>query len=108
MEHRKRYLGHCEVALSAANTPTWLAMLDKHANLLTNKPCEPYAADLLQGDRKTLEIAAEGIGISRTSWLWQEAMITTVKTATEVDSDSTFACGSIRCSTCSSANRIAN
>lgn len=87
----QRYLGNRrELALSATNTPTWLAMLDKHANLLTSKPCEPYAADLLQGDRKTLEIAAEGIGISRTSWIWQEAIITTVKTATEVDSDSDF------------------
>ena len=87
----QRYLGNRrELALSATNTPTWLAMLDKHANLLTSKACEPYAADLLQGDRKTLEIAAEGIGISLTSWVWQEAIVTTVKAATGVDSDADF------------------
>lgn len=87
----RRFLGNRrELALSATNTPSWLAMLDKHANLLSSKACEPYAADLLQGNKKQLEIAAEGIGIGPTSWLWQEAIITTVKTATEIDSDADF------------------
>jgi hypothetical protein len=87
----RRFLGNRrELALRATNIPTWLAMLDQHANLLSSKACEPYAADLLQGNRKQLEIATEGIGIGPTSWLWQEAIITTVKTATEIDSDADF------------------
>lgn len=87
----QRFLGNRrEVALSARNVPTWLLTLDRHANLVTSRPCEPYAADLLKGNNKKLVAATEGIGIGAGSWVWQEAVITTAQTVMDIRDDSEF------------------
>lgn len=40
--------------------PSWFAILTKHENLLTNKPCDRYGADMLRGDNSSLEEARQG------------------------------------------------
>lgn len=87
----QRYLGNRrEIALSASNRPTWLLTLDRHANLLMNKPCEAYSADLLKGNRKKLVEATEGIGIGPESWVWQESILTTLDSVTSLRDDDEF------------------
>lgn len=87
----QRYLGNRrEVALSATNVPTWLLTLDRHTNLVTSRPCEPYAADLLAGNKKNLLSATEGIGIGAGSWVWQAAIVTMAEAVTESRDDDEF------------------
>jgi hypothetical protein len=78
------------VALSATNSPTWLKTLSDHQNLISNSPCERYAAALLKGDSSELVTAGEGIGIAQNSWLWQEAMLAHTQAVTRKTDDSEF------------------
>jgi hypothetical protein len=82
--------GRLDVALSATNTPTWLSTLSVHQNLVSTTPCERYAAELLKGDHRELSEATKGIGISSTSWLWQEAMLAHTQAVTKKTDDDEF------------------
>ncbi len=87
----QRYLGnHLDKALAVPKPPTWLATLHKHLNLLTARPCQPYAAELMNGSKKMLAQAAEGIGIGATSWVWQEAIKTAVREVCAVAMDDAY------------------
>lgn len=87
----QKYLrGRLDVALSATNTPTWLSTLSVHQNLVSTTPCERYAAELLKGDHRELSEATKGIGISSTSWLWQEAMLAHTQAVTKKTDDDEF------------------
>lgn len=87
----QRYLGNrLEIALSASDCPTWLKTLHKHANLLTSKPCEPYAAALIKGNNKKLLEVTDEIGIGSESWVWQESIIVTVESTTGLRDDGEF------------------
>lgn len=55
--------------------PGWFAVLTKHENLLTNKPCDRYGVDMLRGDNSSIEEARQGLGIPKDSWVMQEMII---------------------------------
>lgn len=87
----KKFLAdQLETALAATRPPTWLRTLEDHNNLLTSKACERYAAALMKGDAGELVAAAEGIGISSNSWLWQEATIAHANAVCKLKDDEEF------------------
>lgn len=62
-------------------TPGWFTVLDKHENLLTEKPCDRYGKDILQGDNSSLEEARQGLGIPRDSWVMEETILSQMRSA---------------------------
>ncbi|MBU1691127.1 MAG: hypothetical protein KKD65_10355, partial [Gammaproteobacteria bacterium] len=68
-----------EVIFIGRSNPEWLKTLNRHENLLTDKPCERYAPALLKGNVKDLVAASEGVGLSSNSWVWQEATMAQTK-----------------------------
>lgn len=87
----QRFLGNRrEIALSANNKPSWLLTLDRHANLVTSRPCDIYTPDLLKGNKKKLLEATEGIGIGPESWVWQQSIVTTAQAVTDILNDLEF------------------
>lgn len=89
--HLQKYLRErMHVALSATNMPAWLKSFSEHQNLVSDKPCERYASALLKGDSSELASAGEGIGISNSSWLWQEAMVAHTQAVTKQSDDGEF------------------
>lgn len=77
-------------ALSAERQPTWLLMLNEHKNLLTDEPCGRYAAALMNGDASELVAATDCIGISSSSWLWQEATVAHAQAVCNIRDDAKF------------------
>lgn len=61
--------------------PSWFAILTKHENLLTNKPCDKYGADMLRGDNSNLEDARQGLGIPSGSWIVEETILSQIRAA---------------------------
>lgn len=61
--------------------PGWFAILTKHENLLTNKPCDRYGADMLRGDNSSLEDARQGLGIPSGSWIIEETILSQIRAA---------------------------
>ncbi|MBI5329753.1 MAG: hypothetical protein HZB71_03975 [Betaproteobacteria bacterium] len=87
----REYLSNqLKIALSASNAPTWLMTLKLHDNLLSDLPCKPYAADLLNGNKASLALAAEDIGIGTNSWVWQEAILSSVRAVCTQADDAEF------------------
>ena len=62
--------------------PEWLRVLAKHRNLLGGDPCERYARGLERQDVSELDEACSGLGISRSSWVWDEAILSYVRQVT--------------------------
>lgn len=67
--------------------PGWFAVLTKHENLLTDKPCDRYGADMLRGDSSNLEEARQGLGIPSDSWVMEEAILSQMKAAVALGDD---------------------
>ncbi len=69
--------------------PQWFETLGRHAELLTNQPCERFGADLLKGDSSKLNDAMEGLAIPKTSWVLEESVYAQMSAAAAL-SDLTF------------------
>ena len=87
---RKFLADHLRLALSAEQQPTWLRALQEHRNLLADNPCDRYAPQLMSGDVSQLVAATEGIGLSASSWVWQEAIISHTQRVCKLKSDEEF------------------
>ncbi len=59
--------------------PGWFSILIKHENLLTEKPCDRYGVDILNGDNSSLEEARQGLSISQDSWVMEEIVLSQMK-----------------------------
>lgn len=57
----------------------WLETLFEHKNLLTDDPCSRYAKGLSLGDTGELKRVCAGLGISGSSWVWQDALMAYVR-----------------------------
>lgn len=64
-------------------TPEWLSSLESHRNLLADDPCKRYAAGLQAGRTDELKTLCAELGISSTSWVWDEALMAYVRTVCE-------------------------
>jgi len=65
----------------------WFAVLTKHENLLTDKPCDRYGADMLRGDSSSVEEARQGLGIPSDSWVMEETILSQMKAAVALGDD---------------------
>lgn len=59
--------------------PEWLKSLLGHRNLLSDDPCRRYADDLRSGNVAALRDVCRSIGISSTSWFWDQALLAYVR-----------------------------
>lgn len=59
----------------AGRSPAWSLVLKEHANLLTDRPCGRYTAQLADGRTDELASVCAGLGINRQSWVWQEVVL---------------------------------
>ena len=64
-----------QVSAQRGMTPDWLKTLHAHQNLLTSDPCSRYADGLVRGDSGELKEICTGLGISGSSWVWQDALM---------------------------------
>ncbi len=78
-----------KLAKSGMPMPQWFETLGRHAELLTNQPCDKFGADLLKGDSSKLNDAMEGLAIPKTSWVLEEAVFAQMSAAVAL-SDETF------------------
>lgn len=62
--------------------PGWFVALTEHKNLLTDKPCERYGAEMLRGINAGIEDARLGLGISDDSWVIEETILAHIQAAT--------------------------
>jgi hypothetical protein len=67
------------------NRPQWFDGLDRHADLLTDKPCDKYGADLLRGDAASLNDARNSLAIEAESWVMEAAVLSQMKAAARLD-----------------------
>lgn len=74
-----RLLPTRNAAQSRGTAPDWLRTLYEHKNLLTDDPCSRYANGLSRGDATELKEICAGLGISGTSWVWQDALMAYVR-----------------------------
>lgn len=79
--HRQRLvlLGQIDV------TPHWFSALDRHAELLTDTPCEKFGPDLLRGDASSLNDARSSLAIEPDSWVMEEAVLAQIKAAARLN-----------------------
>lgn len=67
------------------NRPQWFDGLDRHAELLTDKPCDKYGPDLLRGDAASLNDARISLTIEADSWVMDAAVLAQMKAAARLD-----------------------
>ena len=67
--------------------PGWFTVLTKHENLLTNKPCDRYGADMLRDDSSSVEEARQGLGIPSDSCVMEETILSQMKAAVALGDD---------------------
>lgn len=77
----------CDGVNKRPRLPGWFTVLTRHENLLTNKPCDRYGIDILQGDNSSIEEARQGLGIPRDSWVMQEAILSQMKASEALGDD---------------------
>lgn len=69
----RRYLDErCQRMLDPQHNPDWVPLLLRSRHLLGERPGEPYAAGLLQGDFTAVTEARDQLGIPPGSWFWRE------------------------------------
>ena len=78
-----------KLAKSGMPMPQWFETLGRHADLLTNQPCDKFGADLPKGDSSKLNDAMDGLAIPKTSWVLEEAVFAQMSAAVAL-SDETF------------------
>lgn len=77
------------VRARSAPTP-WVATLAEHRNLLSDQPCERYAAALRAGKHEDLQQVCSGLGIASSSWVWSEALMAYVRQVVGFPDDKAF------------------
>jgi hypothetical protein len=69
----------------------WLKTLESERGLLNvGNPVEPYAAEVLQGDRSRIERIKTDLDIPPTSWFWRELVLAQIKKSVDLKDDSHF------------------
>lgn len=68
-----------KAAQARGTAPDWLQTLFEHKNLLTQDPCSRYAKGLSRGDTDELKKMCAGLGITGSSWVWQDALMAYVR-----------------------------
>ena len=68
-----------EASEKRGQVPDWLRTLDEHRNLLSSDPCSRYAHGLVKDDQSELLQMSAGLGISRNSWVWEDAFLAYVR-----------------------------
>lgn len=61
--------------------PDWFNVLNEHKNLLTNKPCDRYGADMLREDYSSINGVMQSLGIQGDSWVMQEVVLSRIRAA---------------------------
>jgi hypothetical protein len=69
--------------------PDWIRVLRSEAQVLTDKPLEPYAGAYLEGDTEPTDRLAADLGIPPSSWFWHALVLAAVRSAT-AEGDSRF------------------
>ncbi len=59
--------------------PDWLRTLVEHDNVLTERPCDRYAAAVFAGQEDALAPLRDQIGVAQTSWFWEELILSQVR-----------------------------
>lgn len=81
---------HAELDCKSMRKPGWFAQLSKHANLLTEKPCERYGSDLLSGDGSEFQEAVSTLDIPGGSWVLEEAVLSRIRAGCLLRTDREF------------------
>lgn len=79
--HRQRFVLHGKLDIR----PQWFDGLDRHAELLTDKPCDKFGQDLLRGDPASLNDARASLAIEAESWVMEAAVLAHMKAAARLD-----------------------
>ncbi len=66
---------------SIDHKPPWFESMERHAELLTNLPCEKFGKSLLGGDSTGLRDAMSNLSIPDNSWVIEEAVVAQMKAA---------------------------
>lgn len=69
------------MAAATGNPLPWVKALEAHAQLLTDKPCDRFGAEMLKGNTKALNDALDGLSIPRDSWVVEEAVFAQIEAA---------------------------
>ena len=69
------------IAAAKGNSLPWVKALKAHAQLLTDKPCDGFGAEMLKGNSKALNDALDELSIPRDSWVVEEAVFAQIKAA---------------------------
>lgn len=64
--------------------PDWLQALSAHKNLLSEDPCSRYTRALKSGSSEELKVLCAALGISSTSWVWEEALMAYVNSVCDL------------------------
>jgi hypothetical protein len=67
--------------------PSWVTIISKHANLLSEDLCDNYGTALAQGDYRELKSVLEGLLIPRNSWVWEATVLSRIKAICVLDDD---------------------
>ncbi|MFP3568540.1 EH signature domain-containing protein [Paraburkholderia sp. SIMBA_030] len=72
---------HVDSASGNATVPDWLAALRRHPALISERAADEFADHYLAGDRTTLDLIVESVGIPESSWFWHSLVLSAVKTS---------------------------
>jgi len=73
------------LAAALHHVPPWFEALDRHAELLTGRPCDKFLPDLMRGDASSLEEAMDSLAIDRDSWVMEAAVLARVEASERLD-----------------------
>lgn len=76
---------HLDTIQTHGYTPDWLSALSQHPNLLGENPCQPYENLVFQRDWSAFDKLRERLGISATSWLVRQMVMSPIKTVESMD-----------------------
>jgi len=68
--------------------PQWFDALDRHAELLTDRPCDKFGTDLLREEYASLNDALSGLSIDADSWVMEETVLAQMRAAAALDDQS--------------------
>lgn len=89
-EKLREFLGkHRELLGTRGYMPDWIAVLNRHPNLLGADPCRPYEHLVFDGDWSEFEDMRVRLEIGADSWLVRRMVMTPIETATSM-SDAEF------------------
>lgn len=67
--------------------PQWAKALQEHSNILTENPCDRYAAAVLHGIHTEVDQIKEQLGIPLQSWFWHQLTLSIVRYVTGIQQD---------------------